>query len=67
MPKPATLGTDSASPSTAREIAGGPPIPKDEAARVEEALGDLLSVCRDAGDSKLAEEQPIGTFRVEET
>ena len=41
--------------------------PADDAARAAEVLGELLSHCRNACDSDLAEEQPIGTFRVEES
>ena len=67
MPKPSTLPTESASSSTATGFADRQSIPEDEAKRIRQALGELLSVCRNACDSQLAEEQPIGTFRVEET
>ena len=42
------------------------PTPADEAARVAQVLNQLLAVCREAWDSDLAEEQPVGTFRVED-
>ena len=67
MPKPATLATESASIATATATAERPSIPEDEAKRTAQVLGELLSVCRNARDSTLAEEQPIGTFRVGET
>ena len=44
----------------------GEPAPADDAAQVAQVLDQLLAVCREAWDSDLAEEQPVGTFRVEE-
>lgn len=67
MPKPATLATESASISTATGIADRLSIPEEEAKQISQTLGELLSACRNARDSTLAEEQPIGTFRVDET
>ena len=42
------------------------PAPADEAAQVAQVLDPLLAECREAWDSDLAEEQPVGTFRVED-
>jgi hypothetical protein len=50
-----------------RENSDRQPKPADDAARAAQVLGELLSHCRSACDSDLPEEQPIGTFRVEET
>lgn len=50
-----------------RENPGGQPNPADDAARAAQVLAELLSHCRSACDGNLPEEQPIGTFRVEET
>lgn len=49
-----------------RRGADGEPVPADEAAQVAQVLDPLLAECREAWDSDLAEEQPVGTFRVEE-
>ncbi len=46
--------------------ATGEPITADEAAQAAQVLDQLLAVCREAWDSDLAEEQPTGTFRVED-
>ena len=67
MAKPATPCSDRALAPRLAASAEGQPIPEDEAVRVAQALGELLDVCRNACDSNLAEEQPVGTFRVEET
>jgi len=52
--------------SPKRGGADGEPAPADEAARAGQVLDQLLAECREALDSDLAEEQPVGTFRVEE-
>ena len=44
----------------------GEPAPADEAAQVTQVLDQLVAECREAWDSDLAEEQPVGTFRVED-
>lgn len=46
--------------------ATGEPSPADEAAQVAQVLDQLLADCREAWDSDLAEEEPVGTFRVED-
>ena len=42
------------------------PVPADEAAQAAQVLDQLLAACREAWDSDLPEEQPVGTFRVED-
>ena len=42
-------------------------VPADEAAQAAAVLNQLLAACREACDSDLAEEQPVGIFRVEDT
>lgn len=64
---PAILMNDPVLIAASREDSDGQPIPADDAARAAQVLGELLGHCRNACDSELAEEQPIGTFRVEET
>ena len=67
MTKLSAARSDRASLLQLAESAEGPPIPEKEAERVAQVLGELLGVCRAACDGSLAEEQPVGTFRVEET
>lgn len=54
-------------PSSSKRDGGtGEPVPADEAAQAAQVLDQLLAVCRAAWDADLAEEQPVGTFRVED-
>lgn len=54
-------------PSSPKTDGGtGEPVPADEAAQAKQVLDQLLAVCREAWHCDLAEEQPVGTFRVEE-
>ncbi len=56
-PVPSSLKSDGAT---------GEPVTADEAAQAAKVLDQLLAVCRAAWDADLAEEQPVGTFRVED-
>ena len=67
MAKPATPWSDRDAPPRLTASVKGQMIPEDEAVRVAQTLGELLDICRNACDSNLAHEQPVGTFRVEET
>ena len=49
-----------------RDGTDGEPAAADEAAQVAQVLDQLLAACREAWDSDLDEEQPVGTFRVED-
>ena len=63
---PAVLMSDPVPTSTKRGKTDGEPAPADEAAQVAQVSDQLLAACREAWDSDLAEEQPAGTFRVED-
>lgn len=58
--------SDSFPSSAKRGGTDAEPAPADEAAQVGKVLDQLLAECREAWDSDLAEEQPVGTFRVED-
>ena len=52
--------------SPKRGGATGEPVPADEAAQARQVLDQLLAAYREAWERDLVEEQPVGTFRVEE-
>lgn len=58
--------SDSVPNSAKRGGTDAEPAPADEAAQVAQVLDQLLGECREAWDNDLAEEQPVGTFRVED-
>lgn len=64
--KPGAPMSDPVPSSPKKGGTDGEPAPADEAAQVTRVLDQLLAECRETWDSDLAEEQPVGTFRVED-